>query len=228
MPPPASSIAPLIFRWARSLSSSHPTSKSGLAQTTYPLTLPCHCSIHHQHRIYFNCQKMHLLKHLVSSSTIFFWIFILGHIKLLIKVMTRILKVLSKGMQLRLATMLFMKLMTSEMERTLTWIPMRALFRVGISWAKISLWRPRNFVSFSILYCIPHDSLAFLCSGKSSISDYDLDILHPFAMKIRNNLTASTFHEILYNFSKAGMESLAKMQSHVRALSHFAPMKFAC
>src|SRR5258707_13798993 len=105
---------------------------------------------------------------------------------------------------------------------------MRALFQVGISWAKISLWKPRNFVSFSILYCIPHDSLAFLCSGKSSISDYDLDILHPFAMKIRNNLTASTFHEILYNFSKAGMESLAKMQSHVRALSHFAPMKFAC
>src|SRR5258708_32206291 len=90
-PPPPSGIAPLIFRWARSLSSSHPTSRSGLAQTTYPLTLPCHCSIHHQHRIYFNRQKMHLLKRLVSSSTIFFWIFILGHIKLLIKVMTRIL-----------------------------------------------------------------------------------------------------------------------------------------
>jgi len=88
---------------------------------------------------------------------------------------------------------------------------MRALFWVGISWAKISLWRLRNFVSLGILYCIPHDSLAFLCSGKSSISDYDLDILHPFAMKIRNNLTTSTFHEMSYNFSKVGMESLTKM-----------------
>src|SRR5258707_6686389 len=169
---------------------------------------------------------MHLLKHLVSSSTIFFWIFILGHIKLLIKVMTRILKVLLKGMQLRLATTLFTKLMTSGMERTLTWIPMRALFRVGISWAKISLWRPRNFVSLGILYCIPRDSLAFLCSGESSILDYDLDILHPFALKIRNNLNASTFHDMSYYFSKSGMDSLAKMQSYVRVLSCFGPMKF--
>src|SRR5258708_26694367 len=159
LPPPLSGVAPLIFRWARSLSSSHPTSRSGLTQTTYPLTLPCYCSIHHQHRIYFNCQKMHLLKHLVSSSTIFFWIFILGHIKLLLKMMTRILKVLSNGMQLWLATTLFTQLMTSGMERTLTWIPMRALFRVGISCAKISLWSPRNFISLGILYCIPCDSL---------------------------------------------------------------------
>src|SRR5258708_973196 len=57
--PPPSGVAPLIFMWARSLSSSHLTSRSSLGQTTYPLTLPCHCSIHHQHRIYFNCQKMH-------------------------------------------------------------------------------------------------------------------------------------------------------------------------
>src|SRR5258708_24531644 len=171
---------------------------------------------------------MHLLKCLVSSLMIFFWIFILRHIKLLIKVMMRILKVLLKGMQLRLVTMLFTKLMTSGMERTLTWIPVRALFWVGIFWVKISLWRPRNFISLGILYCIPCDSLVFLCSGKSSISDYDLDILRLFAMKIRNNLTTSTFHEMSYNFSKAGMESLAKMRSHVQVLSCFGPMKFTC
>src|SRR5258708_28395087 len=100
---------------------------------------------------------------------------------------------------------------------------MRALFQVGISWAKISLWRPRNFVSLGILYCIPRDSLAFLCSGESSILDYDLDILRPFAMKIRNNLTASTFHEMSYNFSKAVMERLTQTRSHVPALSPFRP-----
>src|SRR5258708_12506054 len=105
---------------------------------------------------------MHLLEHLVFSLTIFFWILILRNIKLLIKVIMRILKVLSKGMQLRLVTTLFTKLMTSGMERILTWIPVRALFQVGISWVKISLWRPRNFISLGILYCIPHDSLAFL------------------------------------------------------------------
>ena len=70
--------------------------------------------------------------------------------------------------------------------------------------------------------------LLFLCPDKSSISDYDLDILHPFGMKIRNNLTVSTFHEMSYNFSKAGMENLAKTRSHVRALSRFEPMIFAC
>jgi hypothetical protein len=45
---------------------------------------------------------------------------------------------------------------------------------------------------------------------------------------IRNNLTASTFHEMSYNFSKAGMVTLAKTRSHVRALSRFEPVKFAC
>src|SRR5260370_42143765 len=108
---------------------------------------------------------MHLLKRLVSSSTIFFWIFILGHIKLLIKEMTRILKVLSKGMQLRLATTLFIKLMTSGLERTFTCSPLRALVRIGISWAKISLWGPRNFVSLGILYCVPRESQACLYSA---------------------------------------------------------------
>jgi hypothetical protein len=58
--------------------------------------------------------------------------------------------------------------------------------------------------------------------------DHDLDILRPFAMKIRNNLTASTFNEMLYTFSKAGMENLAKTRSHVRALSRFEPVVFAC
>ena len=83
-------------------------------------------------------------------------------------------------------------------------------------------------VSLGTLYCIPRDSLTFLCPGEFSISDYDLDILRPFGMKIRNNLTASTFHEMSYNFSKAGMKNLAKTRSHVRALSRFEPVKFAC
>jgi len=65
-------------------------------------------------------------------------------------------------------------------------------------------------------------------AGEFSISDHDLDILRPFGMKIRNNLTASTFHEMSHNFSKAGMENLAKTRSHVRALSRFEPVKFAC
>ena len=82
--------------------------------------------------------------------------------------------------------------------------------------------------ALSILYRVPHDSLAVLCSGEFSISDHDLDILRPFGLKIRNNLTASTFHEMSYNFSKAGMMNLAKTRSHVRALSRFGPMKFAC
>ena len=48
-----------------------------------------------------------------------------------------------------------------------------------------------------------------LCSGEFSILEHDFDILRPFAMKIRNNLAASTFNEMSYNFSKAGIENLA-------------------
>src|SRR5258707_7795385 len=58
--------------------------------------------------------------------------------------------------------------------------------------------------------------------------DYDLDFRLPSGKKKKNNKTASTFHEMSYNFSKVGMESLAKTRSHVRALSRFGPMKFAC
>ena len=43
-----------------------------------------------------------------------------------------------------------------------------------------------------------------------SILDYDLDILHLFRIKIKNNLTTLTFYEMSYNFSKVGMENLAK------------------
>jgi hypothetical protein len=59
----------------------------------------------------------------------------------------------------------------------------------------------------SLLHTMTH---WLLCSGEFSISDHDLDILRPFGMKIRNNLTTSTFHEMSYNFSKTGMENLAK------------------
>ena len=72
------------------------------------------------------------------------------------------------------------------------------------------------------------DSLALLYSGEFSISDHDLDILRLFAMKIRNNLTETTFHEMSYNFSNAGMKNLAQTRAHVRDLSRFKPMKFTC
>jgi len=68
----------------------------------------------------------------------------------------------------------------------------------------------------------------FCDSGQSSILDYDLDVLRPFAMKIRNNLTASAFNEMAYNFSKAGMENLARTRSHVWFLSRFEPVVFVC
>jgi hypothetical protein len=67
----------------------------------------------------------------------FFRIFILGHVELLTKATTRILKVLSGGMQLRLPTTLITKLMTPGTGRTLLWkvmrIRVRALFQIGIS-----------------------------------------------------------------------------------------------
>ena len=68
----------------------------------------------------------------------------------------------------------------------------------------------------------------FLCLGKFSISGYDLDILRLFAMKMRNNLTALAFDEMVYNFSKAGMLNFAKTRSHVWYLSRFKPIEFAC
>ena len=67
----------------------------------------------------------------------------------------------------------------------------------------------------------------FLCTGKS-LSDHDLNILHSFAMKIKNNLTASAFDEMSHIFSEAGMENLTKTQSRVRSLSRFKPVEFAC
>ena len=47
-------------------------------------------------------------------------------------------------------------------------------------------------------------------------------------MKIRNNLTTSTFYQMSYIFSETGMVNLAKTRSHVRALSRFSPVEFAC
>lgn len=46
--------------------------------------------------------------------------------------------------------------------------------------------------------------------GEFSISDHDLDILRPFGMKIRNNLTASIFHETSYNFPKRARRVLPR------------------
>ena len=68
---------------------------------------------------------------------------------------------------------------------------------------------------FEHLLLHTHDSLAFLCLGELCISNYDLDILHPFRIMIRNNLTALTFYEMLYSFCKAGTVNLANMRSHV-------------
>lgn len=72
------------------------------------------------------------------------------------------------------------------------------------------------------------DSPVFLCSGEFSILGHDLDILHLFMMKMRNNLTTLAFDGMVYNFSKAGMLNFAKMQSHIWYLSHFKPIEFAC
>ena len=80
----------------------------------------------------------------------------------------------------------------------------------------------------SILYCILRDSLMFSCSGESSITKHDLDILRPFAWKIRNNLTASTFDEMRYIFPGTSVQNLANTRSHVRSLSRFRPVEFAC
>ena len=68
----------------------------------------------------------------------------------------------------------------------------------------------------------------FWVLAESSILDHDLDILRPFVMKTRNNLTALVFNKILYSFSKGGMESLANTQSHVQYLSRFKLVEFAC
>ena len=145
-----SSVALLILRWAKSLSASDLASSSSLIPTIIPSTLtpvqmqallpkiicnfplpncvhphsssicPCHFSIHHEHQIHFNRQGMNMVKHLVTSLTTFFYLR-LGHIELLIKVMMRVLKMLSKGMQLELLTPLIMKLMDSGMERMFPW-----------------------------------------------------------------------------------------------------------
>jgi len=68
----------------------------------------------------------------------------------------------------------------------------------------------------------------FWALAMSSILDHDMDILYPFAMKLRNNLTTASFDEMLHTFSKAGMVTLTKMQSHVWYLFCFAPIQFAC
>src|SRR5258708_7575718 len=71
----------------------------------------------------------------------------------------RILRTLSRGMELRPLTPSIPKPMTLGMERTLTrktmWIRVRALFRIGIFWLKNSLWRLRNLVCLSFLYHPP-------------------------------------------------------------------------
>ena len=72
------------------------------------------------------------------------------------------------------------------------------------------------------------DSRAFLCIGEFSISEHDLEILRPFSFKITNNLTASSFDQMSYIYSKAGAKNLANTRSHVRALSRFEPVKFVC
>jgi len=50
----------------------------------------------------------------------------------------------------------------------------------------------------------------FCALARSSISDHNLDILRPFAIMLRNNLTTLSFDEMSYTFSNAGMETLAK------------------
>jgi len=68
----------------------------------------------------------------------------------------------------------------------------------------------------------------FCALARSSISDHNLDILCLFVMMLRNNLTALSFDEMSYTFSNAGMETLAKTQSHAWYLSCFKPVKLEC
>src|SRR5260221_1468519 len=193
---------------------------------------PCPCSIHQWLLSYFNRQRVYVLNYPAASSLMSFCPSILNHIELPMTVMRRILKAPSRGMQLRPPILLISKQMISGMERMLIWkairIRARALFQIGIFWPKNLSWRLRNLVSLSILYCILRDSLVFLCSGESSIMKHDLDILRPFAVKIRNNLTAATFNEMAFIFPEAGVQNLAKTRSHVRSLSRFRPVEFAC
>jgi len=64
--------------------------------------------------------------------------------------------------------------------------------------------------------------------ARLSILGHDLDILRPFAMMLRNGMTALAFNEMAYTFPNAGMETLAKMRSHAQYLSHFKPVKLEC
>jgi hypothetical protein len=67
-------------------------------------------------------------------------------------------------------------------------------------------------VSLGILYCNTSWThwLFFLCPQASFPSRTMIWIsCVRFGMKTRINLTASTFYEMSYNFSKAGMENLA-------------------
>jgi len=68
----------------------------------------------------------------------------------------------------------------------------------------------------------------FCALARTSILDHNLDILRLFAMMLRNNLTTLSFDEMLYTFSNAGMETLAKTRSHAQYLSHFEPVKLEC
>jgi len=130
-----------------------------------------------------------------------------------------------RGMQSRLQTLSILEPMTLVTERMLTrkamWIRVRALLLIGILLL-------RNLVSLSLLPCIFRDSLGFLCSGESSILDHNLNIIHLFAMKLRNNLSDLTFNEMVFTFPNTGMQSHAKTRSHVRALSRFESVEFAC
>jgi hypothetical protein len=46
-----------------------------------------------------------------------------------------------------------------------------------------------------------------------SISDHDLNILHPFVVKIRNNLTTSAFDEMLHFFPRQAWRILLRHNS---------------
>jgi hypothetical protein len=128
-----------------------------------PLHLPSALALIAQILIYASCQKMHLLKCLVALSVKSLLIFIPKYINQLRKAMVRILKMPLRRKQLRLQTLSILKLLTLRLERMLTWeaiwVHMGALFQIGIFLLKTSLWKLRNLVSLSVLYCILYDSL---------------------------------------------------------------------
>lgn len=68
------------------------------------------------------------------------------------------------------------------------WIRVNVLFRIEISLAEEFILEAEELGKFKHPLLRTPGLIGSLFSGEFSISDHDLDIPHPFGMKIRNNL----------------------------------------